>query len=110
MTTTAKSSVKSQPSETATSSNFPSLPTYVTTAWQSAFSLPIILAAQSLRFASQRMKANADYLEGLAKCHSVTEFVETQSLYAEKTVSDYQAGIEQMAQEVQHALPVSQAA
>lgn len=106
----SKSSFTQQQDTSAIAPDFSNLPSYMATAWYSAFTMPAILGAHSLRFASERIRANAEYLERLTKCRSVTDLVEAQSLYAEKIVSDYKRGSEEMAQDVQHIIPAREAA
>jgi hypothetical protein len=61
--------------------------------WKTTFlELPLTVISESLRFVGQRLEAQSQLFATLNRCHSVPEFIETQSEFSRKAFSDYGAG------------------
>ncbi len=60
------------------------------TAWHGiAVDLPLRLAAETIRFASRRLQAQAEHLTALARCGSLKDAVALQTTFMTTSVSDY---------------------
>jgi hypothetical protein len=79
-------------------------------AWQTAFSLPIALAAEGLRFAGQRMLANAEHLAELSRCRDLPAAVEGQSAFAQTMATAYREEADVLVQKIQDLVPTYKAA
>jgi hypothetical protein len=79
-------------------------------AWQTAFSLPIALAAEGLRFAGQRMLANAEHLAELSRCRDLPAAVEAQSAFAQTMATAYREEADVLVQKIQDLVPTYKAA
>jgi hypothetical protein len=60
--------------------------------WKSTFlEVPLTVMSESLRFVGRRLEAQSQYFATLNRCHSIPEFIETQSEFSRKAFSDYGA-------------------
>ncbi len=66
--------------------------------------MPMTMAATSLRFAAQRLQAQADFLSSLTQCRSVTAAIDAQSTFAQAAVNDYTAGATKLMADAQQAI------
>jgi hypothetical protein len=84
---------------------FAQAPVQALAAWQTAFTLPIALAAEGLRFAGHRMLANAEHLAELSRCRDLPAAVEVQSSFAQAMAAAYceEAGV--LVQKIQDVAP-----
>lgn len=51
--------------------------------------LPLRLTAETMRFASRRLQAQAEHLAALTRCGSLMDLVELQTTFVTQGVSDY---------------------
>lgn len=65
----------------------------------SSVDLPLVLYGETLRFMAHRLQAQADHLASLTRCKSVSEALESQATFTQKTVSDYVAETSTIMQE-----------
>ena len=89
---------------------FAQAPVQAIVAWQTAFSLPIALAAEGLRFAGQRMLANAEHLAELSRCRDLPAAVEVQSSFAQAMAAAYREEGDVLVRKIQDLTPSYKAA
>lgn len=79
--------------------------------WKVAMTLPAKLTVESLRFSSQRLKANAEHLERMLECQTADELIEEQSAFMTTAAKEYEKEAEAFAETLRTAtVTTSQAA
>ncbi len=72
------------------------------TTWHAfAVELPLRLTAETMRFASRRLQAQAEHLSALTRCGSLMDLVELQTAFVTKGVSDYRHEATTLSHDVQ---------
>lgn len=82
----------------------PDVSANVVNAWRAVLGLPIALGAETLRFAGQRMQAQAQHLSEICACGSFESLVASQSRFANAVLADYQAEAQRLSKTVQDGL------
>lgn len=65
--------------------------------------LPLRLAAEAMRFAGQRLQAQAEHLTALARCGSLKDAVTLQTSFVTKGGSDYRSEASALSRDVAEA-------
>lgn len=98
-------SPKRRPMPATSSVDLTELPSQMMAAWHATMILPMAMAVEGLRFAGQRMQAQAEYLSEMAECTSVVGVADAQSRFARTAMSQYQDEGKRIGREMQKIVP-----
>lgn len=71
--------------------------------WKAAMTFPAQAAIETLRFGSQRLKAQADHWEKILQCETADQWLEVQSSFMTDTAKEYEREGEHFAASVRTA-------